>query len=499
MADKIMINGQVYSTTEDRGLPGIDIYAYDDNRYIADTFLGSARSGRDGQFSLMVDAEDKEDWLRQLNNRLRNRRKTFPDIFFEVYGAGQLLGVSETVMDVRDSSMWVDIQVEYPPDDAREDPITQRDLKEALAAISDIADLTPTSRDASGRYGRSRTESDLQAIVENAFTDVLGRNLNVGNAKTFTASLERAFPGEQKGDHTKYMWNPRTYAVLSELGGGLSGAQASIYHQARAVWEDVELLLNNLTTIDPKADVEQMEAVRAILHTEMVELVNELGYEGGPRVQRANYIFNTLLNPSPLGRPGLLQQLKDAFSIDRSDVITVEDEEQYTHLIMIEQRIKALEQSWRAIESEFIGAKQGKYLGTQLVLISRSLAVVADAVEETMNVMDSVLLGPSERKTLKLDLGTQGQILLGDLLEWVQTFASDEGPTLAVEGGIRGVETIYGIADQLQQLVEAVSKAKSDHNGFKKLRVRRSLEELARHLDDVRQRAEETLLPAGTP
>ncbi len=498
MIDKITIKGQLVSTTEKRGLPGIDIYAYDKNYLLGDKFLGSARTGREGYFSMIVEKGDKDDLFNQIEKRLKKEIDIFPDIIFEIYAGGSLISVQEIGDDVDDDSMIVEIRVAYPVIEENDNRLSPEDIKEALSAITDIADLTPTSQDAGGRRGRgSNGESIIKDLVDNAFTDVLGRNLHVDNVKTFTASLERAFPGEHKGSTMKYEWNPRTYAVLSELGGGISGAQASIYHQAHSVWEDVEILLNNLMTIDPKADVEQMEAVRSILKTEMVELVNELGYEGGPRIQRVNFIFDTILKPSPMGRPSLLEQLRSAFSIDRSDVVTVQDEEQYTHLIMVEQRIAALYQSWQAIENEFIGTKQGKYLGTQLVLISRSLAVVAGSVDETMSVMDSVSLGPNERKTLQLDLGQFGPMLLGDLLEWVQTFTTVEGPTLATDGGIRGVEAIYGTLDKLQQLVEKAAKAKSDHIGFNRSRVRRTLEELGRHLNDARERAKETLLPTN--
>jgi hypothetical protein len=503
MAEIMTFEGQIYSTTQNRGLSGVLITAYENGQK-----LGSAMSDGNGNFMLTrckIASRVNIFNAVQVSQNLGGTNLSF----VVNYAGGQAVVTPSSAFE-RNNALFVFIPFAYPEVnntvqlDAQainaltaiaNKPDNTGVLNELKTALSDIAELTPTSGDSGGPSSRNRADGDLQATVDNAFTDVLGRNLNVGNLKTFTASLERAFPGEeQEGGKTKYSWNPRTYAVLSELGGGMSGAQASIYHQARSAWEDIEPLLNNLTPITLKADAEKAEAIRAILHTEMVELVNELGYEGGPRVQRVDYLFRILGDENS----GVVKQLKDAFAIDRKDIITVENEEQFTNQIMIENRIEALKQSWGKIKKEFIDSKP-KYFGTQLVLISRSLSVVADAVEETMNVMDSVGLGPSERKTLLLEWNDpmnknqKQSILLGDLLEWVQNFARDEGPRLAVDGGIPGVEVISETAKELRQLVRSASTPQRAHKGFKRQRVKSSLEELVSHLADVQQRAEDVL------
>ena len=43
--------------------------------------------------------------------------------------------------------------------------------------------------------------------------------------------------------------------------------------------------------------------------------------------------------------------------------------------------------------------------GTQLVLLSRALAVVAESTREATDAMDSVFLGQDQRATVRLDLG----------------------------------------------------------------------------------------------
>jgi hypothetical protein len=115
---------------------------------------------------------------------------------------------------------------------------------------------------------------------------------------------------------------------------------------------------------------------------------------------------------------------------------------------------------------------------------------VAESVEETYRVMDAVLLGPSERQTVLIDFPREGgetapPMLVEELLSWVARFATEEGPALIKEGGRRGVLAIQPVAVRLQRLVDAASRADVKHVAFKRVRVRRALEELASQIEQV--------------
>src|SRR5437660_93036 len=76
------------------------------------------------------------------------------------------------------------------------------------------------------------------------------------------------------------------------------------------------------------ADPQDTEAVRAIIRSEMGELVNELGMPRGPRVQRVDSLFSLLIAYSPISpaqvagspsrngkRPGVINPLpSDGFA-----------------------------------------------------------------------------------------------------------------------------------------------------------------------------------------
>lgn len=388
-------------------------------------------------------------------------------------------------------------------------------------AVSDIASYMPTAQEVTspmprrGTWGATGAPASLQQVVDGALTEVLGRK-RTDEPKAFLASLERSFALEQFEGHTVFKWTPRTYAVQTELGGGLTGAQASIYHRAKVALDDALPLLDGLYPLLSNFDQQEVDAARSIVRTEFIELVNEVGVEGGPRPQRVDDIFSLLrarLNGDPPTK-----SVRVVFGLTPSSVITVEEEQNLTNFFVIRDYVEGLFTTWNSFKGQFTSTDTSpKALGTQLVLLSRALSVVAESVDETNAVMDSVFLGPNERQTVSITFPLEVQIerrlvptltnspgqrppsmVVDELMSWVGRFAKDEAPQLIQEGGKRGVEAILPIAERLERLViGAAQPGASTHIGFSRQRVRRSLIELANQLGQVRHFATE-LLRNGT-
>ena len=387
--------------------------------------------------------------------------------------------------------------------------------------VSDIASYMPTAQEVTspmprrGTWGATGAPASLQQVVDGALMEVLGRK-RTDEPKAFLASLERSFALEQFEGRTQFKWTPRTYAVQTELGGGLTGAQASIYHRAKAALDDALPLLDGLSPLLSTVDQQEADAARSIVRTEFIELVNEVGVEGGPRPQRVDDIFN-LLRQRLDGDPPI-KSIRVVFGLTPSNVITVEEEQNLTNFFVIRDYVEGLFTTWNSFKGQFTTTDTSpKALGTQLVLLSRALSVVTQSVDETNAVMDSVFLGPNERQTVLIIFPRQVQIegrfvpilsetpgqppppmVVDELMSWVGRFAKDEAPQLIQEGGKRGVEAILPIAERLERLViGAAQPGASTHIGFSRQRVRRSLIELANQLGQVRRFATE-LLRNGT-
>jgi hypothetical protein len=236
------------------------------------------------------------------------------------------------------------------------------------------------------------------------------------------------------------------------------------------------------------------------------ELPRELGAEGGPRVLRVDDLFIRLLGSlaATVTVEGLpsgseLGQLRDDLGMVRTRINTIEEEANFTDFLMLVDHIGTLLATWvqqRAFFDRVPQAGEQPFLGTQLVLLSRQLEVVAETVGETYFVMDSVFLGAAERQTLELrfplggsQIGVGTRITVAELLDWVESFATEEGPRLIREGGVSGVRSFAPTVETLAGLVTGSLAGQQDVQGtalpasYRTARVQQALTQLAQQLD----------------
>jgi hypothetical protein len=525
--DLYRISGQVLEDVSSLPVPGLLVKAYDKD-LLNDDLLGEAMTASDGTFKIEFEEAKYKERVEQFLNE-------GPDIYCRLYRQGT------PVMIVYDRGAWdptgrlFKTTIFAPVGSASGSGgsgggggnSTNGNNQDALVdLVSDIAAYMPTSQEVGGPVGRPRTSGTgapaaLQELVDRELMAVLGGRVKTledskPDPKSFLTSLTRAFQYEELDGQTRYKHVPRAYAVQTELGGAITGAQASLYRRARVALDDALPLLAGLAPLDPASDNEETAAVRAIVRTEFVELVNELGREGGPRVQRVDDIFVMLKKH--------IKALEERFGLDPNRIVTVEEEQDLTNFEVIRDYVSGLDATWRENRTKFTG-NGSRYLGTQLVRLARALNSVAESVEETYRVMDAVLLGPSERQTVEINFPAQIQIdgrteylltddkgrpirdaqgnlveppsmVVEELLSWVERFATEEGPTLIREGGRRGVQAIEPVAVRLALLVKAASQISIRHIAFTRTRVRRALSELADQLKEVADLAQQV---ADTP
>jgi hypothetical protein len=371
--------------------------------------------------------------------------------------------------------------------------------------LTEEVDLDQLTRPTLPRGGTSSAGE----IVERALRDVLGWRPRAGDARGFLAALDQSFTCEEVQGHTECRWTPRSYAVEIQADmGAVTGAQASIYTRAKATLEQVLPLLDGLQPLIPDYDRENVTAIRAIVRTQLTDLVAELGVEGGPRVARVDQLFSFLVGPDfvtpdhgPLGDPaedveGNLGFLRERFGLRRGRINTIEEEQNYTNFLIVVDHVFTLLFSW-LIQRLFFNrvpdpGEPEPYLGTQLLLLSRDLAVISESVHEVEYAMDSVFLGPAERQTLELHFPNPAHppMFVSELLAWVEQFASQEGPRLIEEGGKQGLTNFRDTIFLLKDLVtQATQQQPSDvPEAYRKQRVQRALSELAQQLQNAANR-----------
>lgn len=372
--------------------------------------------------------------------------------------------------------------------------------------------------------------------VERALRDVLGWRPRVSDPKGFQAALLQAFTSEEVAGHTEYHWNPRGYAVEIQADlGAVTGAQASLYTRARSAVDQILPLLDGLEPLRVDFDPENVSAIRAIVRSQLTELVKELGVEGGPRVQRVDQLFFFLLgdvivaadptarrDPDQVG--GSLGILRDRFGLQRFRINELSEEEIFSNFLILVDHVVSLAESWDAQREFFVRGSTlvEPFLGTQLALLSRDLEVIAESVHEVEFAMNSVFLGPSERQTLELRFppdSASGAVLragatvirssppmfVSELLSWVERFATEEGRQLIDEGGKQAVAVAFRPTILLLQALVRDARVRPAGaqdptrmpDAYRRQRVQRALAELESHLANAAARVEQIRAPNG--
>ena len=104
--------------------------------------------------------------------------------------------------------------------------------------------------------------SGLNRTIEMAFREVLGRVPSTRDPRSFVTALNQSFDIRQVEGHAEFTWNPRGYAGQTDLGGGVTGYQASLYKRATVMLDNALPLLDGLYTLNTNTDKEDSEAVR---------------------------------------------------------------------------------------------------------------------------------------------------------------------------------------------------------------------------------------------
>jgi hypothetical protein len=362
----------------------------------------------------------------------------------------------------------------------------------------------------------------LGQVAMKAVSDVLGWKANAADPKGFVGALTQSFTLTDVEGHVESTWTPRTYTVQTDLGGGITGAQASLYTRAKDALDMSLSLLDGLYPLDPEADPEYVKALREMTRSQMTEIVKELGVVGLPSILRIDTYFGILLgqNPAQLitsstsvqfdpdqieGTLGTLRDTYGIYFIGNRFNNSVEDEQDITNFRVISDYMTSLMQSWIANRQFFIvQPNQLAFFGTQLVLISRQFNVIAETVNEVRFTLDSVFIGPNERQTLLLEFADgSAPMFLEDVLDEVESFATGEGPRLLRDGGrISVTNNILPVVQSLQNLVEqahAPTNVNDLPDGFRTARVRNSLDDLQDQLEELinlTQQVEQNVPPA---
>src|SRR5215472_8678244 len=150
-----------------------------------------------------------------------------------------------------------------------------------------------------GPGGGGGGSSSIGQLASRTVTDVLGWKVNTTDPKGFIGALTQAFTLTNVEGHVEASWNPQMPAIQTDLGGSITGAQASLYMRAKDAVDQSSSLLDTLYPLDPEADPEYVKALREMVRSQMTQIVRELAVVGLPSVLRIDTYFGILLDQNP--------------------------------------------------------------------------------------------------------------------------------------------------------------------------------------------------------
>jgi hypothetical protein len=400
-------------------------------------------------------------------------------------------------------------------------PDEKRDLDDSVTypVLTEEVSFPRSGGGPAAGVGSPQSGAGLGQTAAQVVGDVLGWKVSSTDPKGFVGALTQAFSLTDVEGHVESKWNSRTYAVQTDLGGGITGAQASLYSRAKDALDQSLALLDGLYPLDPDADPEYVRALREMARSQMTEIVKEFGAVGLPSVLRIDTYFFILLgqHPSRLEAPvqfdpddikGTLGDLRDIYGIKfRGNPFnnSIEDEQDITNFRVISDYMTSLMQSWIANRKFFfVKPDEPAFFGTQLVLISRQLNVIAETVDEVRFVLDSVFIGPNERQTLLLKFRDHlPPMFLEDVLKEIEKFVEGEAPRLLRDGGkISVLNNVKPVADSLLEMIRQARDPENKFDlpdGFKTARVRHSLDDLRDQLSELINLIEQVRKPMPKP
>jgi hypothetical protein len=332
----------------------------------------------------------------------------------------------------------------------------------------------------------------LAQLVGAAMRDVIG--VRPKDPKAFVAAITQSFTGTEVEGRTEYAWGARTGMVAPADTGAFGVVQASVYTQAKATITQAATVLDGLYPIRVDVDPKDVEAIRSVVKTRLMEILTELGQESGPRVQYVDQLFRILAGPTPgasttvAAAHGLLARLQLIFGLEPARIRTIDEERNVTNFNVLVDSINALRLTWSDQRKYFFLVGDARApLSTRLPRLWRHLDFIAERLQEVYTIMDSVFLGPAERMVIELDFSSisQEQMFLSDLFSWLQDTATGGGRDLIEDGGREGVRTFASTIAQLRILFEAATDLtlqKTVPDAYKTARVQEALGYLVREL-----------------
>ena len=387
-------------------------------------------------------------------------------------------------------------------------------LNDIASSFSRFAAYQQTAFDSgASRSSSSNDASSMERQVQRVFNQVLGGATGRGS-NSFMTALNNAFPTTATTEGQQVVLTPaRSMVSLSRSDGSMNGAsaaggyasgaypmndysigttsadgfagtisarQANLYREASIIAGDALRVLNGLTAFVPEAEADQVDALKALIGSEINVLVEEFGRVDEPRNERVLAYFSALnIHVKGLG--------ERAFLDDPTRAATVDDEAQLAGFELLNNYSRTLREVWNTFFNVDRKSTTSFSLSERVERANVLLPIVAQVNVDFEAAMDSVGFTESERRSLAAKFNTLTgfkvsplsavfnkqqdvfveaepddfsaslpDITVYDLTEWVDRFANLEAPNMLANSGLYGLDFVADQADRIFWVIAPV-------------------------------------------
>ncbi len=456
-------------------VPRLLVQAWDNDLFSDDDLLGQATTGKDGTFRIKVNPEAWRDEVETPNVELYFR------VFYQgretasAYEKGgwkqrgeppDAVPYYETVIRVRTTDLQREpVLAESGADGAREFS------KQIIDNLSYLVAFQPGGGDSSLTTGSRPAE--IETAVSDAARDLLGKRIQARDGKGLINALSRVIEFQVVDGHRVAHWRPPTYAVETELGAQLTGAQASLYQYASTGIVELRRRIDTLVAQGTDIDDDRINGARASFLAELDDLNRALGSESLRPIR---------IDGSLERLDAYLEEIEEAFDFDDEDGrLTVDDERAYTDFLIARQYLNGLKDAWNTFK-----ANPDTTFGALLMDLERLLAVVTEAVDEIYAAMDRLDFDAAERRAVLLTFQS-GDLSVAELFDWVLIF-SGKAALVLKDGGRKALPRLCSEVTEIHEFVEELAENPPDIRALKHPRVTIAISELADYLGQVQDK-----------
>jgi hypothetical protein len=217
-------------------------------------------------------------------------------------------------------------------------------------------------------------------------------------------------------------------------------------------------VLAGLQPFVPIAETDRVEALRALVDSEIRALTDEFGRLDEPRPQRVKSYLDEIDGPS-----GHLQRFGEAAYLERNMAApaSVSDEAQIAGFELLKSYVGTLRTMWNTYYPK-VSAGKTPLFSERLARAGIMLPVIAEGNNNFMSAMDSIGFTETERRSSATRFTTLGtlamlggksyklpDITVNDLNEWLDRFSSIEGPQALSDSGQYGLEFVTDQSDKI--------------------------------------------------